>query len=118
MDIAARTQLAACLQKHDLFGLFSDEERAKLAARLARYLLGLIPFHGMAGSTGVKVNAGLTQSALAEHLAASREGINKTLNIWQERGFVVLLPGNALLLRDIESLQAIANIADDEAFIV
>ncbi|MDD5585983.1 MAG: Crp/Fnr family transcriptional regulator [Alphaproteobacteria bacterium] len=107
-----------CLRLRRTNALLEMVALQNLPARLARYLLGLSQSRGIAAATGVKVNMGLTQSALAEHLAASREGINKTLNLWQERGLVALLNGNMLVLQDIESLQAIAGIADDEAFIV
>ncbi len=79
-----------------------------LPARLARYLLQLAAQDGKETAGGVRLSAGLTQSDIAEHLAASREGINKLLSLWQGRGLIALLPQQDMVLKDLPALQEMA----------
>ncbi len=76
-----------------------------LPARLARYLLGLAEKEG-----GPRLRSGLKQSDIAEHLAASRESINKLLNIWQNHGLISLLLQRDIVLNDKDGLREIAGI--------
>jgi len=79
-----------------------------LPARLARYLLELAEEDGKPAAHGIRIGAGLRQSDLADHLAASREAINKLLNAWQGANLISLLPRQSILLNDKEALDKIA----------
>jgi CRP-like cAMP-binding protein len=80
-----------------------------LPERLAHYLLQLGETHGTPASSGIKVSFEIRQSDIADHLAASREGVNKVLNLWQQRDYIALLPANACIIKDAKALKAIAN---------
>lgn len=79
-----------------------------LPARLARYVLQLAKESGTRTGTGWRVDSGLKQSDIAEHLAASREAVNKLLNIWQAKGLISLLPQQGFVLKDINFFEEMA----------
>lgn len=79
-----------------------------LPARLAGYLLHQASRCGQKASEGVQMPLGMTQGDLADHLATSRESVNKLLNAWQARGLINLLPSRAILVQDTQGLQLIA----------
>ncbi len=79
-----------------------------LPGRLARYLLQLAAQDGKETAGGVRLSVGLTQSDMAEHLAASREAVNKLLSLWQDRGLIALLPQQDMVLKNLTTLREIA----------
>ncbi|MDX2028155.1 MAG: Crp/Fnr family transcriptional regulator [Alphaproteobacteria bacterium] len=80
-----------------------------LPERLAQYLLQLKDNHGELSGSGVKVSLEIRQSDIADHLASSRESVNKIFNLWQQRGYIALLPHNACIIKDEDALLRIAH---------
>lgn len=91
-----------------------------LPARLARLLLNLAELHGSATPTGIRIAHKLSQRDIGGLIAASREGVNKQLQLWRkagllavERGFFTLLQPAALRrLADSVSVDAAHTPAD------
>lgn len=79
-----------------------------LPVRLARYLLELAVTHGSKQKDGLSITSGLSQTDLGRHLAATRESINKQLQIWQKEKVLSLSGNGALVVHDIERLKIAA----------
>ncbi len=77
-------------------------------ARLARFLLDLAAAQGEPSPSGIRIASQLRQSDLAGCLAASRESINKVLNIWQAHDLIALLPRHEIILKNVQQLQKLA----------
>lgn len=80
--------------------------------RLARKLVNLCNAYGIEsedGSTSIQLK--LAQQDLANMLGVTRESVNKYLNSWQDRGWV-MIGRSHLTIRDFDRLRDIAEDAD------
>lgn len=66
---------------HDVFGL-------DVGTRVARAILREARRFGRKTSEGVRVNMGLSQEELAQHVRASRESVNQTLSRFAKHGWI------------------------------
>lgn len=120
----SRASFDALLEEHPLFmkpllRLLTGRLRATvsqltaialldLPARLASFLLQQAARLGCRVKGGT-FSLGMKQSELADHLATSRESVNKLLNTWQTQGVIRLLPSRAIFIEDLESLEALVS---------
>ena len=72
--------------------------------RLAEYLLRLAEDYGIEHNGNVVIRSGMNQAAIGQHIAVSREGVNKQLHIFADKG-LLSLKGNEITLHDIDGLK-------------
>jgi CRP-like cAMP-binding protein len=94
-DRLRKTSIA--LEEIALFGL---------EARLARLLVKLSEDYGRATADGVRITLKLSQRDLSTQVAASRESVNKQLQVWRKAGLIDVLAGH-LVLREPTALRAL-----------
>jgi CRP/FNR family transcriptional regulator, cyclic AMP receptor protein len=68
-----------------------------LPARLAKRLLALGDTHGVEEPRGIRIRLKLSQQDLAHMIGATRERVNKELNLWRERGLIAMEEGLIVL---------------------
>jgi CRP/FNR family cyclic AMP-dependent transcriptional regulator len=88
--------------------MIEDTTFLNLRARLAKRLLALADSHGtkLPGEAGVKLNLRLSQRQLGAMIDASREAVNKQVQIWRADGILDIDKGY-LVLRKPNWLEAI-----------
>jgi CRP-like cAMP-binding protein len=88
--------------------MIEDTTFLNLRARLAKRLLALAATHGskLPGDAGVKLNLRLSQRQLGAMIDASREAVNKQVQIWRADG-ILDIDNGFLVLRKPEWLEAI-----------
>jgi CRP/FNR family cyclic AMP-dependent transcriptional regulator len=88
--------------------MIEDTTFLNLRARLAKRLLALAHSHGtkLPGDAGVKINLRLSQRQLGAMIDASREAVNKQVQIWRAQGILDVENG-LLVLRKPDWLEAI-----------
>jgi CRP-like cAMP-binding protein len=84
-----------------------------LPARLGRYLLRLAQDYGVEKEGKVVIRANMSQAAIGQHVAVSRESVNKQLHDFADKG-LLSLNGNDIVLNDIERLKKLI-VCFDEA---
>jgi CRP-like cAMP-binding protein len=87
--------------------LLEDRAFLPLPVRLAKRLLFLVDHIGDEGGT-----VPVSQGDLADFVAATREGVAKTLGIWRRRGWVYLTRG-AVTVTDRAALAGVAGALDE-----
>jgi CRP-like cAMP-binding protein len=70
-----------------------------LPARLARLLLNLAETHGTPTPTGIRIAHQLSQQDIGNRIAASRESVNKQLQLWRKEGLLTIERGRFTLLQ-------------------
>lgn len=91
--------LKSALEQHDRMRQnYLDLVFRDVAGRVAKLLLLLEHVTPTASQRGGRVDHGLTQSQLADLVAASRETVNKALGDFARRGWIVLEERSFLLL--------------------
>ncbi len=68
-----------------------------LRARLAKRLLTLAEAHGKPAARGVRLDIKLSQQDLAHMIGATRERVNKELNLWREQNLIAMEGGEITL---------------------
>jgi CRP/FNR family cyclic AMP-dependent transcriptional regulator len=88
--------------------MIEDTTFLNLRARLAKRLLALADLHGtkLPGDAGVKLNLRLSQRQLGAMIDASREAVNKQVQIWRADGILDIDKGY-LVLRKPGLLEAV-----------
>lgn len=87
-----------CARIRWISGEFGDQVLLKVDARLAKRLIFL-----SSGFTGADGWVAISQSELAAFLGATRESVNKILNLWRERGLIDIRR-NGIRIIDAEGL--------------
>jgi len=101
---AARHMLAAMARRlRRTNEALSDLIFTDVPGRIAKALIDLAERFGEPTDKGVHVTHGLTQEELAQFIGASRETVNKALNEFVSRGWVIL-EGRGASLLDVEQL--------------
>lgn len=70
-----------------------------LPARLARLLLNLAEIHGVSTPTGIRIAHRISQQEIGSLIAASRESVNKQLQIWRKEDLLTVEHGCFILLQ-------------------
>lgn len=78
-----------------------------LPIRLARLILRLSGAYGTEENGNIVIRAGLSQTALGQKLATSRESINKQLRLFVAEGYI-RLSGDEIILLDAPGLHKVA----------
>jgi CRP/FNR family cyclic AMP-dependent transcriptional regulator len=89
-----------CARIRWISGEFGDQVLLKVDARLVKRLIFLSA--AFAGADGW---VAISQAELANFLGTSRESVNKTLNLWRERGLIDL-KRNGIRILDVDGLRA------------
>jgi CRP/FNR family cyclic AMP-dependent transcriptional regulator len=89
-----------CARIRWISGEFGDQVLLKVDARLVKRLIFLSA--AFAGADGW---VAISQAELANFLGTSRESVNKTLNLWRERGLIDL-KRNGIRILDVDNLRA------------
>jgi CRP/FNR family cyclic AMP-dependent transcriptional regulator len=82
----------------------SDLVFLDLAGRLAKTLAALADRDGVPRESGVVLELPLTQTELAEMVGGSRQSVNKTLKLFEHRGFLQM-HGREVVIVDLEALR-------------
>jgi CRP/FNR family cyclic AMP-dependent transcriptional regulator len=83
-----------------------------LPVRLGHYLLRLAHDYGTEKDGKIVISANMSQATIGQHVAISRESVNKQLHDFAEKG-LLSLSGSDIVLNDVEGLKkAIANSGD------
>ncbi|MBF0560777.1 MAG: Crp/Fnr family transcriptional regulator [Alphaproteobacteria bacterium] len=88
--------------------MLDDVVFMSLPSRLAKHLLKLGEMRGSGQEKAGPVEIRFSQQELSEHLAISRESVNKVLSKWEEAGIVKLGRGRISVVR-VALLQEIAS---------
>ncbi|MGE3623435.1 MAG: Crp/Fnr family transcriptional regulator [Bdellovibrionales bacterium] len=75
-----------------------------LPVRLGHYLLRLAHDYGVEKDGKIVISPNMSQAAIGQHIAISREGVNKQLRDFADKG-LLSLDGNDIILHDIEALK-------------
>ena len=70
-----------------------------LPSRLARLLIKLAATHGVTIPTGVRIAHQISQQEIGNLIAASRESVNKQLQLWRAEGLLTVDQGYITLLK-------------------
>jgi CRP-like cAMP-binding protein len=82
----------------------SDLVFLDLAGRLAKTLAALADRDGVVRGDTVVLQLPLTQTELAEMVGGSRQSVNKTLKLFEQRGFLEMR-GREVVIVDLDALR-------------